>query len=379
MSNATFAHGLHRARVCLIPHADNGHKPLVLRHKPLAAISILLIVSKILAIAILALTPTEAELSTITANRIIQLTNAERTKIGLGALTINPKLTEAAQLKAADMLKNQYFAHISPSGVTPWHWMEQADYTYEVAGENLAIDFSSAEDVVSAWLASPKHKENMLRPDYAETGVAVASGTFKGSTSIIVVHMFGKPFPAVLEPTPQPAKQQETAPAVTPIPATPEPTIIPTQAPEDLLSKAQAKAFVPVATPSPVGVPASTAEVLPAVSSIVLSPAFDTEEFAVQSNNTTSTWQLFSAHSSIAINTDVVLAVPLFTIHPTTQSSSIFAATVSRLNRDFTGTILITIATLLAIAIFVRIRVQHPFMIAHASIVIVLAFVLLLA
>src|SRR5258708_5573544 len=169
MSNATLVRSLHHAKVCFIPHPTNNHHPLALRHRSLTAISILLIIAKILAISIIALTPSEATLSTITTNRIIQLTNIEREHQGLKALVTTSALTHAAELKAQDMLKNQYFAHISPTGVTPWHWMEQSGYTYEVAGENLAIDFTQAEDVVSAWLASPTHKANMLRPDYTET------------------------------------------------------------------------------------------------------------------------------------------------------------------------------------------------------------------
>ncbi|HSX25017.1 MAG TPA: CAP domain-containing protein, partial [Candidatus Andersenbacteria bacterium] len=188
-----------------IPHPANNHHPLALRHKPLTAVSALLIIAKIVAISVLTLTPAEATLSTITTNRIIQLTNDEREKVGLAPLAINSQLTRAAELKANDMFKNQYFAHISPTGVTPWYWMQQTGYSYEIAGENLAIDFTQAEDIVSAWLASPKHKENMLRPEYTQTGVAVVSGQFKGSTSIIVVHMFGEPLatvPPTAEPTP---------------------------------------------------------------------------------------------------------------------------------------------------------------------------------
>ncbi len=177
----------------LLPIKQNDYRPLALRHKPLTFISALLISIKVLAIGVIALTPTTAELSTITSNRIVQLTNAEREKVGLNSLTVNAKLSTAAQQKGAHMLQEDYFAHISPSGVTPWFWMQKAGYTYKVAGENLAIDFIEAEDVVAAWLASPTHKENMLLPEYTETGVAAVTGEYQGGTSTIVVHMFGLP------------------------------------------------------------------------------------------------------------------------------------------------------------------------------------------
>src|SRR3989344_8571512 len=106
--------------VCLLPREDNHFRPLALRHKPLALVSAFLIAIKIATVGLIALTPATADLSTITVNRIVQLTNAERKQEGLNELAINSKLAQAAQLKAEDMLAHDYFAHISPSGVTPW-------------------------------------------------------------------------------------------------------------------------------------------------------------------------------------------------------------------------------------------------------------------
>lgn len=368
MSNATLARGLHHAKVCFIPHPDNNHHPLALRHKSLTAISLLIITAKIAAISIIALTPSEATLSTITTNRIIQLTNAEREKVGLKDLATNSALTHAAELKAQDMFKYQYFAHFSPTGVSPWHWMEQSGYSYEIAGENLAMDFTQAEDVVAGWLASPKHKENMLRPDYTQTGVAVESGSFNGSTSIIVVHMFGKPLAAAptpaptLEPTPPPSAllQAKTLPPKLTPTTTPTPTPTPSPSP----------------SPVPSVEPAIDQSTIPPVSGIILSPSFDAEEFAIPSDGS---WQLFSARSAVATNSDVISAIPIFTIHPASQAATVFGATISRISREFIGTMFIAIAALLLIAIFVRIEIQHPIMIGHASLVILLAFALFLA
>src|SRR3989344_7522607 len=180
------------AKVCFIPSPENNHWPLALRHHSLAYVSVLLILTKVATIVALALAPNTADLSTITQDRMVQLTNQARKEAGLPALSINSKLGQAAALKGQDMLASAYFAHISPSGVTPWFWMKKTGYEYTVAGENLAIDFGEAEDVVSAWLHSPSHKANLLNKEYTETGIAVVSGEFQGGTSTIVVHMFGK-------------------------------------------------------------------------------------------------------------------------------------------------------------------------------------------
>ncbi|MEX1111829.1 MAG: CAP domain-containing protein [Candidatus Andersenbacteria bacterium] len=230
------ARSLHGVGVCLIPREENMFKPLALRHKPLAFVSLMLILAKVAALGVIGLTPSQAELSTITTARITQLTNAERTEAGLPALTTNSKLAAAAKEKGEHMLAEDYFAHISPSGVTPWFWIQKHGYAYQVAGENLAIDFTEAEDVVAAWIASPSHKDNIMHPAYTETGIAVVSGEFQGGTSIIVVHMFGKPSTGqvaaeVVSPTPTPAPTTTPAPTVAPTPA---PTIAPTPAPTPL-------------------------------------------------------------------------------------------------------------------------------------------------
>lgn len=230
--------------VCLLPHKRNNYRPWILRHRPLALVSAILISVKALALFAVAVTPLSAELSTITADRIVQLTNAERTAQGLNALNVNSQLAQAAQAKAADILKYDYFAHISPTGVTPWFWMHQAGYSYRVAGENLAIDFVETENVVAAWMASPSHKDNIMHSSYIETGVAVMTGEFQGRTSTVVVHMFGLPADSAAlvttsTPTPTPATagtstQPVTTPSVAPTPVstpTPTPDITPPRAP----------------------------------------------------------------------------------------------------------------------------------------------------
>src|SRR3989344_3328990 len=134
IGNGVAAKSLHGARVCVIPRPENNYHPLALRRGPLALVSALLIAAKVLAFSTIALMPASAELSTITTARIIEFTNEKRRQAGLNELKSNLVLTQAAEAKAADMLAEDYFAHISPAGVTPWFWMHKAGYTYRVAG-----------------------------------------------------------------------------------------------------------------------------------------------------------------------------------------------------------------------------------------------------
>ncbi|MEI8103649.1 MAG: CAP domain-containing protein [Candidatus Moraniibacteriota bacterium] len=139
--------------------------------------------------------------STITPDKVLELVNADRVAIGLPALTLNNQLTQAAEAKAKNMAEAGYFAHTSPTGKTPWDFIDAAGYSYHYAGENLAIRFVSAEDEHAAWMASPTHRANILSNKYLETGIAVWSTEQDGRQVLIAVEEFGTQ-PGVAIPTP---------------------------------------------------------------------------------------------------------------------------------------------------------------------------------
>lgn len=129
--------------------------------------------------------------SGMTSAETVNLVNEARTSQDLPELAVNEKLVKAAEAKIDDMIKNDYFAHTSPTGATPWTWFEKVGYDYKFAGENLAINFSSAEDQQAAWMNSETHKENILSPNYKEIGAAVKEETIDGKSTTITVQEFG--------------------------------------------------------------------------------------------------------------------------------------------------------------------------------------------
>ena len=129
----------------------------------------------------------------ISGNLIVEMTNQTRAKEGLNTLKVNPELSAAAAAKADDMIKNGYFAHFSPTNVSPWFWIKQNGYNYKYAGENLAMNFSETDQVINGWLNSPSHKANLLNGNYQDIGVAVLSGQVNGQSRVVVVQMFGSP------------------------------------------------------------------------------------------------------------------------------------------------------------------------------------------
>lgn len=111
------------------------------------------------------------------------LVNARRSAAGLAPLGIDPALDRAALAHAVDMVRHRYFSHASRGGGLVAERARAAGYIRAgvrwIVGENLAwagAELSSPRAVVEAWMRSPSHRANVLRPDYRELGVAVVWG-----------------------------------------------------------------------------------------------------------------------------------------------------------------------------------------------------------
>lgn len=139
------------------------------------------------AIAMSACFPASAARETLTVEQVLMQANADRTRLGLPALKLDHTLNLAAFAKAEDMLANDYFAHVSPEGIRPWYWFKSLGYTYSHAGENLAIGFEDSSDLERSWMASPKHRANIISADYSDMGVAIV---YKDGQQM-VVQLFG--------------------------------------------------------------------------------------------------------------------------------------------------------------------------------------------
>ncbi len=217
----------HHLQNAFIPHPGNDYRPHALRPHVLRWYVYIIVAVKIVTVGLVILYSQPARLANVTPTAVVALTNQARKSNHVPALRTNALLTKAAEAKASDMANRQYFAHISPAGATPWAWFKQAGYSYTYAGENLALDFIQAEDIVSAWLKSPTHRRNLLSMKYKDIGVAVTDANINGVKSLVVVQMFGAPLPPpVTKPaktpvqTPSPTatkKQLATAPAPTPV------------------------------------------------------------------------------------------------------------------------------------------------------------------
>src|SRR3989338_912867 len=238
-----------------IPHEGNDFQPHFLRHQTITLLLFAVIVIELgFLVQVFIVFDKTKFLAAVLPGVLTSLTNDARAENNLPPLAGNPLLDEAARRKAEDMAALEYFAHTSPSGVTPWSLLSQVGYRYAAAGENLAVNFFDSEDVAEAWMNSPSHRANIVRSDFTEIGVGIAKGTYQGRNTIFVAQFFGKPLTAFAAP----AEAEPALPTPTPTPSPiPSPTSVATAPPppslnvvlgEEAPQKAEAPAQNPVRT-----------------------------------------------------------------------------------------------------------------------------------
>lgn len=143
--------------------------------------------------------PTEENLSTI-RQATLCLVNAERVKRDRSALEANADLAEAARAKAADMVEQRYFAHAGPDGRGARDWIGETNYLDGARrtgiGENLGWASEGGATplrLVQGWMNSPSHRQNILRKQWADSGIGVVLGAPReeGGGGATYVQMFG--------------------------------------------------------------------------------------------------------------------------------------------------------------------------------------------
>jgi hypothetical protein len=207
-----------RLKHLFIPVLGNDYRPRLLRRQALTVIVLaVVLVEGLMVVQIVANTYSDTFFAAVLPASIEAFTNDERAALSLSPLSENQILQRAAQRKAEDMASKGYFSHQSPDGRAPWDFMKAAGYNYRHAGENLAIHFYDSADVVSAWMASPTHRANIVKPVYTEIGIGIATGLYEGKQTTFVVQFFGSPKTAA-------AASQPAVEATLPVPS-PAPSV----------------------------------------------------------------------------------------------------------------------------------------------------------
>jgi uncharacterized protein YkwD len=110
------------------------------------------------------------------ASTVFDLTNLERTKGGLAPLAASSKLMLAAQLQSDQMAQLQNMNHVLPGAPypNPVDRLAAANYQWQAYGENIAMGYATADEVVTAWMNSAGHRANILSTSFTELGVGYA-------------------------------------------------------------------------------------------------------------------------------------------------------------------------------------------------------------
>lgn len=167
-----------------------------------AAIRRVTIVGAAVSAALFAFTPgagaacTGADLPYSAANEaaivgaVTCMVNNERVARGLPAVSAQSQLATAARAHSADMAANNYFDHNSQDGTKFSARLTTAGYSWIAAGENIAAGYRTATAVMTGWMASKGHCENILSGAFDELGVGVASGS--GTYGVYWTQDFGR-------------------------------------------------------------------------------------------------------------------------------------------------------------------------------------------
>jgi uncharacterized protein YkwD len=111
---------------------------------------------------------------------IVDMTNDIRRRHGLAPLLVDGICRDAARAHSADMLNRHYFSHTDPEGRTlkerlpanlaPRQWGENI---WTGRGYDPRQIQQLAQVIMSGWMNSPGHRENILGPGYTHLGVGV--------------------------------------------------------------------------------------------------------------------------------------------------------------------------------------------------------------
>ncbi len=107
------------------------------------------------------------------AQSALAIVNQQRANAGLGALRWDDNLAACAMVRATEQPVK--FSHTRPNG-SDWYTVCPS----LMYGENLAYGFSSPDQAVNAWMNSPAHRDNILKPGFVSCGIGVyeANGTW---------------------------------------------------------------------------------------------------------------------------------------------------------------------------------------------------------
>ncbi|MCJ0869704.1 CAP domain-containing protein [Streptomyces sp. AP-93] len=118
--------------------------------------------------------PSDSAAPSGAAAEVLALVNKERAAVGCPVLTVNAKLTKAAQDHSEDMAAHSNMSHTGSDGSDPGQRITRAGYEWRTYAENVAYGYDTAARVMDGWMNSPGHKRNILDCNVKEIGIGLA-------------------------------------------------------------------------------------------------------------------------------------------------------------------------------------------------------------
>jgi uncharacterized protein YkwD len=102
----------------------------------------------------------------------LQLINAERERLGLQPLALNPGLARAAQAHVDDMSARGYAGFSSPEGRTTEDWARQAGYKFQMITAKLAFTADPPEAIARGWKPESS-RQSLFHPEARDLGIGI--------------------------------------------------------------------------------------------------------------------------------------------------------------------------------------------------------------
>ena len=122
--------------------------------------------------------PTDAFARADVKLSLVELTNAERARHGLGRVEVDAALDGVADARATSQLGPSPLSHYDAEGRLVFkELMDSIGVEYLLAGENLVralrTDQATPEAVIQALMQSPTHRRNILEPSFNRLAVGL--------------------------------------------------------------------------------------------------------------------------------------------------------------------------------------------------------------
>lgn len=139
--------------------------------------------------SVVQLPPATSETAVVAASTLLELLNAERSKVKLRPLQLDTRLTAVATAHSVDMAQQNFFGHESPSRGDPVKRARAAGLVVRQLGENVGRG-PSARELHHLLMGSPGHRANILKPEFTHVGVGVVLEQTAGERVLLATQLF---------------------------------------------------------------------------------------------------------------------------------------------------------------------------------------------